>query len=32
MDHDVIGVGHSMCVDPEYVDGRVMEGGDFGCG
>ena len=32
VDHGVIGMGHSMCVDPEYGDGWVMEGCDFGCG
>ena len=32
VDHDVIGRGHSMFVNPEKGDGRVMMGVDFGCG
>ena len=32
VDHDVIGMGHSMCVNPERVDGRVMMGVDVGYG
>ena len=32
VDHDVIGMGHSMFVSPERGDGRVMMGVDVGCG
>ena len=32
VDHAVSGSGHSMGVSPENSYGKVMEGGDVGCG